>query len=194
MIKNKFLNTAFALAVLVVMIITTSRAEAANARYKRTVESYQMPDVVLVDQNGAKIRFKELMQSKKPVLVDFIFGTCTTICPILSVSFTNFQQKLGHDSQKYQLVSISIDPEHDTPAVMKEYLTRYRAKPGWEFLSGTRSDIDKVMHAFDAYIPNKMSHFPLTFIHVPGEDAWVRINGLMGSAEFMDECRKSGIL
>jgi protein SCO1/2 len=153
-----------------------------------------MPDVVLVNQDGAKVRFRELMHSKKPVIVDFIFGTCTTICPILSVSYANLQQKLGADSQKVQLVSISIDPENDTPKVMKDYLKRYRARPGWDFLTGTRADIDKVMHAFNAYIPNKMSHYPLTLIRSPdGNNKWIRVFGLMGSSEFMGECQKVGI-
>jgi protein SCO1/2 len=153
-----------------------------------------MPDVVLVNQDGAKVRFRELMQSKKPIIVDFIFGTCTTICPILSVSYANLQQKLGVDSQKVQLVSISIDPENDTPKVMKDYLKRYRARPGWDFLTGTRADIDKVMHAFNAYIPNKMSHYPLTLIRSPeGNNRWIRVFGLMGSSEFMGECQKVGI-
>lgn len=166
---------------------------AAETKYQRTIENYAMPDVVLVNQNGARVRFKELMQSNKPVIVDFIFGTCTTICPILSVSFANFQQKLGPDSPKVQLVSISIDPENDSPKVMKEYLKRYRAKPGWDFLTGSRADIDKVMYAFNAYIPNKMSHFPLTLIRSSKDGKWIRIFGLMGSSEFFEECRKVGI-
>ncbi len=184
----------FKAAFLLLMIaLTCGKAQAEEKKYKRTIENYNVPDVVLVNQNGSKVRFKELIQSRKPVIVDFIFGTCTTICPILSVSYANLQQKLGPDSQKVQLVSVSIDPEHDTPKVMKEYLKRYRAKPGWDFLTGSRSDIDKVMHALNAYIPNKMSHFPLTLIRSPEDGKWVRIFGLMGSSEFMDECQNVGI-
>ncbi|GFE61164.1 SCO family protein [Geobacter sp. AOG2] len=186
------LISSFALSVL--LLILTLQPAVAETKYQRTIENYTIPDVVLVNQSGAKVRFRELMQSNKPVIVDFIFGTCTTICPILSVSFANLQQKLGPDSRKVQLVSISIDPEHDSPKVMKEYLKRYRAKPGWDFLTGSRADIDKVMYAFNAYIPNKMSHFPLTLIRLNKEgNKWVRIFGLMGSSEFMDECRKVGI-
>lgn len=182
-----------AAACLLAAVVACGAAQAVETQYRRTIENYTMPDVVLVNQNGAKVRFKELMQSKKPVIVDFIFGTCTTICPILSVSYANLQQKLAPDTQKVHLVSISIDPENDTPKVMKEYLKRYRARPGWDFLTGKRSDIDKVMYAFNAYIPNKMSHYPLTLIRSPGDGKWIRIFGLMGSSEFMDECRKVGI-
>jgi protein SCO1/2 len=169
------------------------RAGAADKGYKRTIENYTVPDVVLVNQHGAKVRFRDLIQSDKPVVVDFIFGTCTTICPVLSAGYANLQQKLGPDSRKVHLVSISIDPENDTPKVLREYLARYRAKPGWDFFTGSRADIDKVMYAFNAYIPNKMSHFPLTLIRSPSDGKWIRIFGLMGSSEFLAECQKVGI-
>jgi protein SCO1/2 len=192
MIWRNLRSTAIA-AMCGILLAAALPAVAAEQRYQRTVEKYDAPDVVLVNQHGAKVRLKELVQSKKPVIIDFIFGTCTTICPILSASYANLQKKLGADSDKVQLVSISIDPENDTPKVMTEYLKRYRAKPGWDFLTGTRADIDKVMYAFNAYIPNKMSHYPLTLIHAPGDDKWVRIFGLMGSSEFLAECQKTGV-
>lgn len=190
------LRPMLALLILVFLLAFTSagdRAMAADKQYRRTVENYAVPDVVLVNQNGTKVHFKNLLTSNKPVIVDFIFGTCTTICPILSAGYANLQQKLGVDSQKVQLVSISIDPENDTPKVLRDYLKRYRAKPGWDFLTGSREDIDKVMHAFNAYIPNKMSHYPLTLIRTPEDGKWVRIFGLLSSSEFVAETRKAGI-
>jgi protein SCO1/2 len=102
----------------------------------------------------------------------------------------NLQRKLGPDVDKVQLVSISIDPENDTPKVMKEYLKRYRAKPGWDFLTGTREDIDAVMRAMDAYIPDKMSHYALNLVRSPKDGTWIRLNGLMSTAEFMQEFQK----
>ena len=190
--RSKFLGMVPVLVFFTMMLIGRP-AVAAGESYERTLESYTVPDVVLVNQDGVKVHLKELLQSKDPVILDFIFGTCTTICPILSSSFANLQNKLGAASRKVHLVSITIDPEHDSPRVMKEYLKRYRAKPGWDFLTGSRSDIDKVMAAFNASIPSKMSHYPLTLIHSPGDGKWIRIFGLMGSAEFMSECRKVGI-
>lgn len=187
--KNIFLSL-----LLLAFIFTGGNAAGQTApKYKRSVENYTVPDVILVNQKGEKVKLKSLLVSDKPVIVDFIFGTCTTICPILSAGFANLQQRLGEDSQKIRLVSISIDPENDTPKVMREYLQRYRAKPGWDFLTGSRKDIDKVMHAFDAYIPNKMSHYPLNLIRNPSDGRWIRIFGLMSSSEFMSECQKAGI-
>lgn len=162
--------------------------------YKRTVESYSVPDVTLVNQDGSKVKIKAMLESGEPIIVDFIFSTCTTICPVLSAGYANLQAKLPPGASKIHLVSISIDPENDTPKAMRDYLKRYRAKAGWDFLTGRREDIDKVMYAFNAYIPNKMSHYPLTMIREPKTGKWVRLFGMMSSSEFVAECRKVEIL
>jgi len=170
-----------------------SATAAEQSAYQRSVERYPVPPVTLVNQDGKKVRFAELLQSDKPVAIQFIFATCTTICPVLSAGYVNLQQKMGENSSKVHLVSISIDPENDSPKIMKEYLKRYRAKPGWDFLTGSRKDIDAVMRAFNAYIPNKMSHYALTFIRAPKDDKWVRLYGIMSSSEFANEGKKVGM-
>jgi len=165
---------------------------AEPERYQRSVEKYTIPDVVLTNQDGNKIRLKALLESEQPVAVDFIYATCTTICPILSAGYANLQRKLGTDSAKVHLVSITIDPENDTPPILKEYLEKYQARPGWDFLTGSRRDIDRVMTAFDAYFRNKMDHKPLTFIRSPKDGSWIRLYGLMSGIDFMDEYQKAG--
>lgn len=176
-----------ALIVLMVVALPATSVQAENKKYSRTVEKYTIPDVVLVNQEGKKVRIQSLLQGNTPVVVDFIYGTCTTICPVLSAGFVNLQGRLAAANQKVRLVSITIDPENDTPKVMKEYLKRYRAKPGWDFLTGSRADIDAVMKGFNAYIPDKMSHYPLNLIHSPKDNSWVRLFGIMSSREFMGE-------
>ena len=165
----------------------SSLASASSPGYQRTLERLSVPEVTLINQNGKHVKLVDLVNSGKPVVLDFIYGTCTTICPVLSAGFTNFQRKLGDNSRAVQLISISIEPENDTPPVMKKYLKNYQAKPGWDFLTGSRSDINRVMKAFNAYIPDKMAHYPIMFLRNPGSDQWVRIYGLIGSADFHKE-------
>jgi len=184
---RRALRAAF-LAVLA--CLAASAALAAAPKYERTEVAYTMPDVTLVNQNGDRVRLLDLMQSGKPVLVDFIYATCTTICPVLSAGYANLQKKLGGRVQDVHLVSFTIDPEHDTPELMTEYLKRYRAKPGWDFFTGSREDIDRVMRAFDAYVENKMSHYPITFLKGPGDEKWVRIYGLLSTADLLAEYGK----
>jgi protein SCO1/2 len=169
------------------LLLSGTCFSAEHRRYERSVESYVIPDVVLINQDGKRVRLKELLETDKPLMLDFIYGTCTTICPILSASYSNLQRKLGEDSDDIQLVSISIDPEYDTPEVMTEYLKRYQAKPGWDYLTGNREDINEVMRAFDAYVQDKMSHYPLTFVRSPDGSKWIRIYGLIGTSELKKE-------
>lgn len=181
----------FIMFCCVTMLLTLSvnppELRAENKRYKRTLAAYSIPDVTLINQDREEVNLKDFLNSGKPVLLDFIYGTCTTICPILSAGFSNMQKKLGPDIDKVHFVSISIDPEYDTPEMMRQYLDRYRGQPGWNYFTGTRKDIDAVMHAFDAYVSNKMSHYPLTFLWLPGNEKWVRIYGMISTKDLMSE-------
>ena len=167
--------------IVMLALLNMGAQSHAAAKYQRTVENYQIPDVTLTNQDGEDVKLTDLVNQNQPVLIDFIYATCTTICPVLSAGYSHLQRKLGDHSETVKLLSFSIDPEHDRPQVLTEYLQRYQAKPGWDFLTGSRKDIETVMHAFDAYVSNKMSHYPLTLIKVPGKEQWVRLYGLVGT-------------
>ncbi len=191
MTTKSLLFTGCFLAIIAVLVHASSAA-AADKKYTRSMESYNVPDVTLVNQDGKKVPFKSYVETDQPVVLNFIYATCTTICPVLSASFLNLQNRLGPDAPKARLISITIDPEHDTPKIMKEYLKRYRAKPGWDFLTGSRADIDRVMWAFNAYIPDKMSHYQLTLIRSPRNGKWIRIKELISGQELLDEFSLAG--
>ena len=171
----------FSCLIVMLALLNLGAQSYAAAKYQRTVENYQIPDVTLTNQDGEDVKLSDLVNQNQPVLIDFIYATCTTICPVLSAGYSHLQRKLGDHSETVLLLSFSIDPEHDRPQVMTEYLQRNQAKPGWDFLTGSRKDIDTVMYAFDAYVSNKMSHYPLTLIKVPGKEQWVRLYGLVGT-------------
>ena len=158
--------------------------------YKRTIEKYTIPDVILITQEGKEVHLKNFLDSEKPVVLDFIYGTCTTICPILSVGYAHFQKELGPEVDSVQLVSISIDPDNDTPEVMRAYLQRYGAQPGWDILTGKRENVIAVLTEFDAYVTNKMNHVPLTILRAPGRDTWIRLDGLLSASDIMKEYKK----
>ncbi|MDA8431629.1 MAG: SCO family protein [Nitrospiraceae bacterium] len=186
-----FKPSHIAVLLALALVFQIREADAAEGgKYKKTIENYGVPDVSLVNQNGASVKLRTLLASKQVVLVDFIFTTCTTICPVLSAGFANFQRKLGPAAKDVHLVSISIDPEHDTPARLREYLKRYDAKPGWDFLTGTRKDIKAVLDSFHAYTIDKMYHMPLALLHSARDNRWVRIYGLVGTSDLVAEYRE----
>lgn len=178
--------------VCAALMVAAAGGFAADApRFTRSMVAVDVPDVTLIDQEGREIGFREAMLGDRPVFVEFIFATCTTICPVLSAGFASVQRRLGDGREQVRLVSITIDPEHDGPPELRAYLERYGAQSGWDFFTGTRADIDRVMRGFDAYVPDKMSHRPITFVHAPGAKDWVRIDGFAGSRDLMAEVEQA---
>lgn len=157
--------------------------------YARKEQVYQVPEVTLTDQGGRKVSLHDVLGSQEPVMLNFIFTTCTTICPVLSASFSQAQKRLGTDTKNIRMVSITIDPEYDTPVRLREYAQRYQAREGWMFLTGERGDIVAVLRAFDAYRRDKMNHIPLTFLRASPEASWLRLEGFASANEIASEYR-----
>jgi protein SCO1/2 len=161
--------------------------------YSRCLAHYDMPDVALVGANGDSVKLRALLSEPRPVLVQFIFTSCSTICPMMAATFSTAQAGLTKAHPGYRLVSISIDPEYDTPERLKDFAERFKAGPDWLFLTGTERDVAQVLRAFDAYYPgnNKMYHRPYTFLRAAPERPWVRLDGLLSATELVAEYRRA---
>lgn len=172
------------------------RAAAAAANSKRepaplarTVHRYEAPRVTLVDQEGRAVALDDALPSSAPVALNFIFTTCTTICPVMSATFAGLRTRLGRDGEGLRLVSISIDPEHDRPSVLKAYAARFAAEPAWRFYTGTAADVGRVLQAFEAAAGDKSNHRPFTLLRRANSTEWVRLDGMASTEALMRELR-----
>ncbi len=102
------------------------------------------PEFTLTDQNGKRIALKDLRG--KVLAIAFIFASCADTCPLLTARMAALQDRLGADfGPRVFFVSITVDPERDTPEVLKRYAEAHRANPaGWAFLTGTPAEIREV--------------------------------------------------
>ena len=169
-----------------------SQHAAAMARpspFQRSQHEYSLPDVTLRDQAGRRVAMSELQGASGPLAVNFIFATCTTICPVMTATFAQMRRELGPEADRIRMVSITIDPEHDTPAVLAEYAERFGAPPEWSFLTGSPAEVERVLRAFDAWTGSKASHRPVTLLRRRGEPGWVRLEGLGSGAALAGEAR-----
>jgi protein SCO1 len=156
----------------------------------RTEQAVSVPDVTLKDMDGKPAPLRQLLESGRPVLLDFVYTSCTAICPLLSETFAQVQRELGAEAAGLTMVSISIDPEVDTPKVLRGYAQIYHAGPQWRFLTGDPKDIAEVQRAFDAYRANKMDHASIVLLRQdPGGKRWVRFEGLVTAGALMREYR-----
>ena len=158
--------------------------------YERSMHDYSAPDLELVDMNGRTTTLQQALDANKPVMMNFIFTTCTTICPVLSATFSQVQQELGDEIRQVQMVSITIDPEQDTPQQLKRYADRYDAGSQWRFFTGDRDNIIAVEKAFDIYRGSKSNHEPITLLRGAGGNSWVRLDGIASASDIIGEYRK----
>src|SRR6266478_7761724 len=143
----------------------------------RSTVNYEAPDIALVRSDGARVNFARELDDARPVLLDFIYTTCTTICPVLSQTFAEVQKRLGRDAAKVKMVSVSIDPEEDTPVRLTEYAKRYHAGAQWSFYTGSLQASILVQPTFDVYRGDKMNHTPVTLFRAAPGQPWIRLDG-----------------
>lgn len=174
---------AFALLLAVALPV----AAAGPPRYVRSLIRPETPAVTLIDSRGERVTLAAVLDSPGPVVLQFIFTTCPSVCPLLSTTLSAAQGELGAG---VRLVSISIDPEYDTPARLRDYARRFKAGPRWRFLTGSREDVAAVQKAFGAWRANKMSHEPLTYLRLTSDQPWVALAGPLGAADLVAEVRR----
>jgi protein SCO1/2 len=108
------------------------------------------PEFTLTDQTG--VNFSSPALNGKVVLLDFVYTHCTDACPLLSATFAQAQRKLADEKllgSRVLLVSVSVDPEHDTPPVLAEYGQRFKADSGsWKLLTGDWEQVWDVVTGF----------------------------------------------
>ena len=160
-----------------------------SSAYEVSTAQYATPKITLIDQNNQKVRIDQLLSEDRPTLVQFIFTSCTTICPVMGAVFGGAQEDIAAVAPNFRMVSISIDPEYDTPDKLREFAAKQNARPDWVFLTGAADDITTVTKSFDALNQgdNKMYHQPFTFIRWCKGGEWVRIRGLLSVADLVNE-------
>jgi protein SCO1 len=106
------------------------------------------PEFTLTTQDGNRLSLEELRG--KVVVATFIFASCTDACPLLTAKMATFQSRLGADfGPQAFFVSVTVDPERDTPEVLKRYASAHGAElAGWAFLTGTPTEIRDVTRRY----------------------------------------------
>lgn len=157
--------------------------EKSPPAFMSTTGNYQLPDIRVVRQDGKKLALQKELDDGRPVMLNFIFTSCSAICPMLSHVFSKVQDKLPDA----HLVSVSIDPENDTPAKLLEYGKKYNAGTHWDYYTGTRDAIITLQKAFKAYGGDKMNHASVIFMRPAPDKPWVRLDGFVSPDTVISE-------
>jgi cytochrome oxidase Cu insertion factor (SCO1/SenC/PrrC family) len=145
-----------------------------------------IPDIELLDQNGKKIHFYTDLVKGHTVVINFIFTTCTTICPPLGATFARVQKELGDKvGRDVRFISISVDPATDTPERLKAWGAKFNAGEGWTFVTGNKPDVDELLRVLGASSARREDHSPTILIGNDAQGTWTRTYGLAKTSQLI---------
>ena len=145
-----------------------------------------IPDVELLDQDGRKVHFYTDLVKGRVVAVNFIFTTCTTICPPLGATFARVQKELGERAGRdVHFISVSVDPVTDTPERMKAWGAKFHAGPGWTLVTGDKPAIDSLLKALAASAARREDHSPFVIVGNDALGQWSRAYGLAAPSQLL---------
>lgn len=167
-------------------------AADANQIRRRSGVRVAVPALNLIDSENNRVDLAAHLDQPDPVFVNFIFTSCPSVCPIMTQTFSELEQSLSEQRVKARLVSISIDPEYDTPEQLKYYAESFRKGKDWRFLTGTHDQSIAAQKAFDVYLGDKMAHPVAVFFRRAAGESWVRIDGFASADQLAAEVTGAG--
>lgn len=186
---RKMRSNVLLIAIILLVGFSNSQQSESKAEPIQNEPASQkyFTNTVLMDQDGKEQQFYADLIKDKVVVINAMFATCKDSCPIMGANFARIQKwlgpKLGTD---VRLLSISVDPEADTPTVLKQYGRRFDAKPGWYFLTGKKGNVELILRKLGLYVENKQDHLNLFLVGNDRTGLWKKVVGVSSSEKIID--------
>lgn len=154
-------------------------ASAADAK--------EIPDVSVVDQSGRTLHFYRDLVAQKVVVVAFFFTRCQDACPTIAYTLVHLQAALGDRlGRDVSLLSVSIDPDYDTPARMAAWGKSHGVKPGWTLVSGRREEMNRISRALTGDDARPGLHSIVVYVGNDRTGEWIRDSGSQPTEHYLD--------
>ena len=164
------------LALLFFASLSATAAEKAAGTY--------FANLTLTDQDGQRVDLYNDLMKDKVVVMNTFFASCTGSCPVMAKTFQHVQEQLGDRvGRDVFLVSITVDPQNDTPAALKKYAEQWKAKPGWRFLTGSKQEVDRALQKIGQYVDDRESHMNVILVGNDRTGLWKKLFALAKPAE-----------
>jgi len=151
---------------------------AAKADATDTARAY-MQNPLLLTQDGQPVHFFDDLLRGKIVLINFILTTCKDTCPMVTANLAQVQSLLGDKvGRSINMISLSVDPQHDHPAELKAFADNFGVKPGWYFLTGAPPEIDPLLRRLAGYTADPLDHSTVVIIGNVETGVWTKAFGM----------------
>lgn len=166
-----------------VLIAALLLAAAPLAAQTKAAGTY-FANLKLVDQDGRRVDLYDDLMKDRVVVINSFFTSCTGSCPVMARTFLHVQEQLGDRvGRDVWLISITVDPAHDTPAVLKKFAEQWKARPGWRLLTGTKEEVAAALQKLGQYVDDRETHKSLILVGNDRTGLWKKLFGLAKPAE-----------
>jgi protein SCO1/2 len=173
-------NRAFSFLLSAVLCVLGSQGPGlAQSESKASPAQNYFTDTALINQEGQQMRFYSDLLKDKVVIINSFFTTCTSVCPPMTKTLERIQGWLGDRLGKdVNMISLSVDPDIDTPPRLKEYARKFNAKPGWYFLTGKKQNVEFVLRKVGQFVESRDDHSTIIIIGNLRTGLWKKAMGL----------------
>jgi protein SCO1/2 len=167
--------------------LTQSAGEDKKAKTAADAAANYFPNTVLITQDNQPVRFFDDLLKGKTVVINFMFTTCTSVCPAMTANLAKVQSLLGDRVGKdVNMISLTVDAATDTPTVLKDYAARFNAKPGWRFVTGKKTDMDSVLKKLGGYVEDKNQHTSVLIVGNVTTGEWLKVFAMAKPSEIAE--------
>ena len=168
--------------------ISPSIALPSSTAITRSQHHYPIPPLRVQRADGSQHLLQDALSDGRPVVMTFMYSSCTSVCPITNQTLAAFEQWLGPDLGQVNTVSISIDPDHDSVKRLAAHARQTGARGS--FYTSDPGTSEAVQRAFDAWRGDKMNHQPVFLLRSQPGRQWLRLDGLVTPAQLIAEFKR----
>ena len=153
----------------------------------KALGAMSIPDTALLDQDGREVHFYTDLVEGRVVAMNYIFTTCTTVCPPMGANFGKLQKLMGERvGRDFEMISVSVDPAVDTPPRLKKWADKFGRSPGWTLVTGSKPEVDRLLKALKVFTPDKSDHSPIVLLGDDARGEWTRAYGLAPASKLAE--------
>jgi len=144
-------------------------------------------DVMLINQDGEQVRLYSDLLAGRVVIINPIFTTCEGVCPVTMGNLLKLQNWLGPRlGEEVHILSLTVDRETDTPERLEEYARKFKARPGWHFLTGTPENLDFALRKLGLWVEDKDAHSTVFLVGNVPTGLWKKAFGMAPAADLIE--------
>jgi protein SCO1 len=176
--RSRWANTLPATLLLVLALFGPASSMIDRGGGPPNPSREYFTDTILLDQDGRPHRFYSDLIAGRIVIINMIFTSCRSSCPLIMAKLAELQDLLGDHKDRIAILSISVDPVIDTPQALRAYADSFDARPGWYFLTGPTDDVYTILRRLGDRSSKPEDHNDVIVVGNDASGTWIKLTAI----------------